>query len=422
MEVVVAMSQANLSETLFKPSFKHRETSTLVVRAHHQMKSPGIHSALDGDTTEHWYRMLNRLMWTWRGVDPLEMEEVLSRIAICTAEHSDANLLDTVVGYRSGNWIYEWSQQAMQWQQKALDASDKDQASEYWMKAANLYSIAGYPHLKGDDLAEQAEVLANRAFEEAAKHSPYELKEIDFKIPGGSDITGFLHLPNKSGAPFPTILICGGLDMLQSDHYRLFRDYLAPLGIAMLTIDMPSIGFSSRWKLTQDTSFLHQQVLMQLPNIAWVDHLRVGVFGFRFGANVAVRLGYLESKRIRAIACFGPVVHSLMCDSRRQSGVPDMYMDVLASRIGMATATDAALKVELNRYSLKTQGLLGRRCPTPILSGYWDKDPFSQKEESTLIVSSSCEGKLLHIPNQPQYESFHHALEEVCQWLKAKID
>jgi fermentation-respiration switch protein FrsA (DUF1100 family) len=39
-----------------------------------------------------------------------------------------------------------------------------------------------------------------------------------------------------------------------------------------------------------------------------------------------------------------------------------MYLDVLASRLGMHDASDEALRVELNRYSLKTQGLLGRRA------------------------------------------------------------
>jgi esterase FrsA len=43
----------------------------------------------------------------------------------------------------------------------------------------------------------------------------------------------------------------------------------------------------------------------------------------------------------------------------------------------MHDASDEALRVELNRYSLKTQGLLGRRCPTPMLSGFWKNDPFS---------------------------------------------
>lgn len=41
------MTQANLSETLFKPRFKHPETSTLVRRFSHGAQLP-VQSALDG--------------------------------------------------------------------------------------------------------------------------------------------------------------------------------------------------------------------------------------------------------------------------------------------------------------------------------------------------------------------------------------
>jgi esterase FrsA len=68
----------------------------------------------------------------------------------------------------------------------------------------------------------------------------------------------------------------------------------------MLTLDMPSIGFSSKWTLNQDTSLLHQHALRHLENVPWVDHTRVAAFGFRFGANIAVRLGYLEPQRLKA--------------------------------------------------------------------------------------------------------------------------
>ncbi|MBX4313655.1 alpha/beta hydrolase, partial [Mycobacterium tuberculosis] len=81
---------------------------------------------------------------------------------------------------------------------------------------------------------------------------------------------------------------------LQTDYYNLYENYFSPLGIAMLTIDMPSIGFSSKWTLNQDTSLLHQHALRHLENVPWIDHTRVAAFGFRFGANIAVRLGYLE--------------------------------------------------------------------------------------------------------------------------------
>ncbi|HHJ4624793.1 TPA: esterase FrsA, partial [Raoultella ornithinolytica] len=359
------MSQANLSETLFKPRFKHPETSTLVRRFASGSQQP-IHSALDGSNVDHWYRLINRLMWIWRGVAPQEILDVQARIVMSDAERTDPELYDTVVGYRGGNWIFEWAKQAMIWQQKAGQEADPLSSGRHWLHASNLYSIAAYPHIKGDELAEQAQALANRAYEEAALRLPGELRELEFPVPGGAPVTGFLHMP-KSEGPFPVVLMCGGLDALQTDYYSLYENYFAPLGIAMLTLDMPSIGFSSKWKLTQDTSLLHQHALRHLTNVPWVDHTRVAAFGFRFGANVAVRLGYLEPQRLKAVACLGPVVHNLLVDPLHQGRVPEMYLDVLASRLGMHDASDEALRIELNRYSLKTQGLLGRRCPTPML-------------------------------------------------------
>lgn len=414
------MTQANLSEKLFKPRFKHPETSTLVRRVPH---APGaaIQTTLDGQTAPHWYRMINRLLWIWRGVDALDILEVQARIVMSQSGRTSDDLYDTVVGYRGGNWTYEWSKQAMLWQQRAGASENEQEKGRHWLTAATLYSIAAYPYLKGDELAEQAQVLANKAYEEAAPRLSGELRELEFPIAGGSAITGFLHLPKNSDGPHPTVLVCGGLDTLQSDYYHLFERYLAPAGIAMLTVDMPSVGFSSKWKLTQDSSLLHQHVLQALPNIPWVDHSRVALFGFRFGANVAVRLAYLEASRLKAVACLGPVVHHLLSDPARQHQVPDMYMDVLASRLGMANTSDHALYAELNSYSLKTQGLLGRRTATPMLSGYWKNDLFSPPEESRLITSSSADGKLLEIAFNPVYRNFDSALQEITRWIGQRI-
>jgi esterase FrsA len=179
------MTQANLSETLFKPRFKHPETSTLV-RRFNQGTMPSVQSALDGKNVPHWYRMINRLMWIWRGIDPREILDVQARIVMSDAERTDSELYDTVVGYRGGNWIYEWAKQAMLWQQKASQEEDATLSGQHWLHAANLYSIAAYPHLKGDELAEQAQALANRAYEEAAQRLPVRMRELEFTIPGGA--------------------------------------------------------------------------------------------------------------------------------------------------------------------------------------------------------------------------------------------
>ena len=170
------MTQANLTETLFKPRFKHPETSTLV-RRFNPGTMPAVQSALDGKNVPHWYRMINRLMWIWRGIDPREILDVQARIVMSESERTDSDLYDTVVGYRGGNWIYEWSKQAMLWQQKASQEEDATLSGKHWLHAANLYSIAAYPHLKGDELAEQAQALANRAYEEAAQRLPGRMRD-----------------------------------------------------------------------------------------------------------------------------------------------------------------------------------------------------------------------------------------------------
>ncbi|MCE0489016.1 esterase FrsA [Pantoea sp. Mb-10] len=413
------MSTKNLSEELFKPRFKHPETSTLVRRQHHHPIQ--VHSALEGDTQRGWYRMLNKLLWTWRGVSPLELSDVLARIAVSNAERTDDRLLDTVMGYRGGNWNYEWSKQGARWQQQAMDAAQSDEAGHHWLQASLLYSLAAYPFIKGDALADQAQLLANRAYEEATQRLPGELKSLTFSIPGGSPVTAFLHMPPQVSPPYPTVLLCGGLDALQSDHYRLFHDYLAPRGIAMLTLDMPSVGFSSKWTLNQDTSQLHQHVLRELPNVAWIDHTRVALLGYRFGANIATRLAYLEVPRLRAVATLGAMVHSVFVDTARQQQLPDMYLDMLASRLGMPSTSDSNLRIELNRYSLKIQGLLGRRTPVPLLAAYWPGDIFSPEDESRLIASSSAHGKTLLIPAQPVFAPFNQALNQLCDWLAKQL-
>ncbi|MGS9202778.1 alpha/beta hydrolase, partial [Salmonella enterica subsp. enterica serovar Infantis] len=83
----------------------------------------------------------------------------------------------------------------------------------------------------------------------------------------------------------------------------------------------------------------------------------------------------------------------------------------------MHDASDEALSVELNRYSLKLKGLLGRRCHTTMLSGFWKKDPFSPEEESRLITKSSSDGKLIELPFNTVYRNFDHELQEINDWI-----
>lgn len=65
---------------------------------------------------------------------------------------------------------------------ESLPETDPERSGRYWLHASTLYNIAAYPHLKGDDLAEQAQALSNRAYEEAAQRLPGTLREMEFSV------------------------------------------------------------------------------------------------------------------------------------------------------------------------------------------------------------------------------------------------
>ncbi|ETS99343.1 MULTISPECIES: esterase FrsA [Providencia] len=415
------MTQQNLSEKLFKPRVRQVETSTLVSYSSHTLSQLENHSVLSGSSHNHWYRTLNRLMWIWRGIDAIEIEEVLSRIAISDAKRSRDEWLDTVIGNRRGNWCFEWSNQAMRWQQKALEFEKGQEACDAWLRAANLYSIAAYPFIKGDELADQAIVLACKAYDSAAKFSQYQLKKIPFKVDGGKEVCGFLHIPSNVQGPYPTVMVCGMLDSLQTDYSRYFREYLEPRGIAMLTLDMPSIGYSSKYSLSQETSTLHEQIVRQLDTIPWIDHTRFAITGIRFGANIAVRLAYMCPDKIKAVAVIGPIVHSLLHEEKYQKDIPRMVLDVFASRLGVYQVDGQSLRHELSCYSLRNQGLLGRRNQVPMMSVCFKNDPYSPKADSDLIARSSMDSHLLTLPSSPILEAFERSMSDTTKWLESKI-
>lgn len=407
------MPQQNLSEKLFKPSFNQPETSTLIRRVSEFGYEPQA-----SESSVRWYRVLTKMLWIWQGVSHIDIGETLARIVMSDNKRTNPRCLDTVIGYGGGNWIYEWSQQAINWQRKALEIEKDDPvaAGQYWLKAANLFSIASYPHIKGDALAEQAEIFANKAYEEAFEKMPYDRRAIEFDVSGGK-LTGMLYVPDITKSSYPTILLCGSLGNLQGEYYQLFQKYFAPAGLAMLCIDTPSIGYSSKWKLSYDCSKLHQQVLRQLPDVPWIDSRRVIALGILFGANIAVRLAYLEPNRLRGVISWDGLVHSMMVDEKAHLKIPPMYKDVLASRLGLCSVSDSLLVSEMYRYSLKVQGLLGHRCSTPMLAVCMNNQLYHTIEDAKLIASSSLHGKFVQIPKKPLRNHVEESLKQTMEWI-----
>ena len=413
----------NLSEKIFKPQYDYPETSSLINRL--DSSNGSSISPLDGEIDSKWYRIINPLLWYWRGLPKLEIEAVLSRIAISTKRHTNDKWLDSVIGYQSGNWIYEFLNQAAMWQAKADNAAQsslteesKNSLHQDYLIASEYASIASYPHFKNDELAMYAQTCAYQSYMKALEYSPYSTKQLEFKVENRV-IKSILHLPNNSNSGVcPVVLVCNGLGNLQIDYYRYFSEYLAPQGFAMLTVDLPTVGYSRNFVLSQNSSQIHQAVIEQLPSVPWVDSNRVIVAGFRFGSHIATRLAYLMPNKIKGLFNFTPFIHQLFVDKALQQNLPNSYKDILASRLGLTSVSNQQLAAELNYFSLKNQGLLTHSCPVPVMNIIFEDDKLSNLSEAKLIQSTK-QSKIVTIPKTPLQKGLQNAFTQSVKWMES---
>lgn len=366
-----------------------------------------------------WYRDIRMFKWVWQGLEPILLQEVLARIAASENPRSHPDLIDTVVGYRPGNWIYEWSQEAalrMLDGKEALKEGKAEHAHELLLQASLLYTIAGYPHLRGDKLASDAHLLANQAYQLAGTLTQPKLEIIQIPYQG-KQLQCYLHRP-PSEQPVPVVIVAGGGDALQTDYLRIFQRYLEPAGVALLTVDMPGIGYAEHWTLQQDTSELHRQVLEHMATSPFVLKQKMALLGVRTGGHAAVRAAFMAPEQLAAVAVIGAVVHDAFVNPQLREQTAQMVIDELASRLGLDAANQEMIGATLGNFSLRRQGLLGvRRTQVPMLAIAHPHDPYATLADAKLIASSSYLGQTYALSRPTFASSFDMAFAKACDWL-----
>ncbi|WP_416240429.1 esterase FrsA [Oceanimonas baumannii] len=412
---MMTSQQSNLSERLFSAVHHAPETSTITFAGRRSGTAQEPAPYVDGADLPAFYRLQKRAFWHWQGIDSIEIEATYARMAMASGRRSVEGWLDTVADYGPGNWVFEWSRLGAEAQQKAQQSSDRGQAQQHFLAAARYFSLASYPHLKGDRLALQAQLLANQAYREAGKLLPVPLKEL--RIPfNGKEVQGYLHLP-ANDRPLPLVMVSGSLDSLQLDFWHFYQRYLAPAGIAMLAVDMPGVGYSSHWPLVQDSSRLHQAVLRYVPEIPWIDERRVAMLGVRMGGNVAARLASLEPLRLRAVVSIAGAANLFFSERDRFMQAPAMLRDSIANRLGMVSNDWESVYQHCRGLSLKTQGLMGHKTPVPLLSIGHRRDFLCPEPEIQALAGASRNGKALVLDKLPLVEVYETSLVRTRDWL-----
>ena len=394
------MSEQNLSEQLFKPKFNYPETSLISNSACPLPKLVNKSHALG--YTRGWYRAVHRFWWIWQGGNLLDIDECLSAIASSKAERTRSECLDTVAVYGGGNWIFEFSKFA---QERALkgrklqEEGNFQKAAHQFRMSARYFSIASYPHLKGDVLAADAALLGRRSYREMCnceKEYVY-LDELKFKV-GGSEAEGLLHLPDRVQT-HPCLVLLTSYEMSATGFYASYKEQLQPYGIALLVLQMPGIGLSEKLTLNADQSQVLDAALSDLKDNPYVNASRIGLMGLRLGGSACIRTAIMHPEAVTVLCLIEPAVHSFFTNRNILDSLTLCMRSLYANRLNLDASNWDTVIPQLKQLSLKEQGLLGRGaqsaipCFTASLNAFTTKDDLKLLQERfTNIECRSLDG------------------------------
>ena len=372
-------NDVNLSEILFKPKHDYIETSLI---SNSGCPLPDIGDGLHmmgSHFRSLWYRPINRYTWTYLGANCLDVDLALSNIVMSKNPRTRVECFDTIEQYGPGNWIYEFSSIAQKRVMQARlceESGNLEQASHEYRMASRYFAIASYPNLKGDVLAAQASLLGRKAyrkiFNEVSRTGHYQEEEFTFK---GEKISGYLHCVDTKKLQ-PCVVVVATYESTSTDYYRLFKDYLRKMGIALFIIDMPGMGSAQKLVLDEQSSDLVEAAIEHLQKLKFIDTTAIGLYGYRFSANAAARLTLLRPDLVKALALVSPAIHSAYLNQKVLNSMSLATRSSLANRLNADASNWAVIVPQLQTLSLKVQGLIGYHASnkTPTLSIYTPVD------------------------------------------------
>lgn len=372
-------NDVNLSEILFKPKHDYIETSLI---SNSGCPLPDIGDGLHmmgSHFRSLWYRPINRYTWTYLGANCLDVDLALSNIVMSKNPRTRVECFDTIEQYGPGNWIYEFSSIAQKRVMQARlceESGNLEQASHEYRMASRYFAIASYPNLKGDVLAAQASLLGRKAyrkiFNEVSRTGHYQEEEFIFK---GEKISGYLHCVDTKKLQ-PCVVVVATYESTSTDYYRLFKDYLRKMGIALFIIDMPGMGSAQKLVLDEQSSDLVEAAIEHLQKLKFIDTTAIGLYGYRFSANAAARLTLLRPDLVKALALVSPAIHSAYLNQKVLNSMSLATRSSLANRLNADASDWAVIVPQLQTLSLKVQGLIGYHASnkTPTLSIYTPVD------------------------------------------------
>jgi esterase FrsA len=187
---------------------------------------------------------------------------------------------------------------------KSLETSDPAKANADYIRAWRIYSFGRWPFPSSPG-KQRAYAKALEAFRAHTKFwdPPMEIVHIPFE---GSQIVGYLRLPNNVSGSVPLVIAVNGLDSRKEDLAESFSAIL-PYGIGFLAVDGPGTG-EAPIKASPTADRMLSRVIDYAQSRSEIDKNRIAVHGVSWGAYWATKLSIVERTRLKVVSTQSPPV------------------------------------------------------------------------------------------------------------------
>ncbi|MEM9473958.1 MAG: alpha/beta hydrolase [Pseudomonadota bacterium] len=388
---------------------------------------PTIADQVDGATFRsieegQWYHPIELEMWAHFGADQDRTLEILTRIETATGHRSNPSQPDTISTYGAGNWTYEFTRAGDEGMARA-ERVDGAARLAVLKEALTYYHTASAPHTEDANRAAALEG-AYAAYEEAARMLPGTFRTVEIDL-SGKQFSAFLHLPEGDG-PHPVLVFSNGSDMSRVTALNYYETYLLPKEIGFLTIEIPGMGHSARFDVTDgQTEKLHVAAVNWARTQRQIDTDNIFVQGVSFGGNAAARVWsqHEDLDLAGVIYTCGPLHSVFMAPAEAYDTFPEFTIDGVKTRLGLPTeSTSADFASSARILSIESvDAFEGDMINTPMLAINTHADPVAplQELDSLLERGRNVERVVFHLEGHCPPHDQREAI--VSSWIERHL-